>query len=46
MYDPSSNSTKLLHDFPVKAVDKYLNGLIGITLDPDFAHKQFYLFLL
>src|SRR6478609_7961179 len=44
MYDPASNSTKLLRDFPAKAVDKYLNGLIGITLDPDFATNNFIYF--
>lgn len=36
MYDPATQKTKLLRDFPAKAVDKYLNGLIGVTLDPDF----------
>ncbi len=35
VYLPSENTTRLLYHFPVKAVDKYLNGLIGITLDPD-----------
>lgn len=40
IYDPSSQKTKLLRDFPAKAVDKYLNGLIGITLDPDFKNNN------
>jgi cytochrome c len=37
VYSPATNSTRLLRDFPVKAVEKYLNGLIGVTLDPDFS---------
>lgn len=44
VYDPVSQSTKLLHDFPVKAVEKYLNGLLGITLDPDFSDNRFIYF--
>lgn len=44
MYDPKANQTKLLRKFPAKAVDKYLNGLIGITLDPDFTTNNFIYF--
>lgn len=44
MYDPVSNKTRLLRDFPVKAVEKYLNGLLGITLDPDFATNNYIYF--
>ncbi|MBO0933497.1 PQQ-dependent sugar dehydrogenase [Fibrella aquatilis] len=45
MYDPTTRKTRLLHDFPVKAVEKYLNGLLGITIDPDFArHPYLYFF--
>lgn len=44
VYDPASQSTKLLHDFPVKAVDKYLNGLLGMTIDPDFDKNNFLYF--
>lgn len=44
MYDPKSKTTKLLRDFPVKAVDKYLNGLIGVTLDPDFVSNSYIYF--
>ncbi|MEO6454317.1 MAG: ThuA domain-containing protein, partial [Ginsengibacter sp.] len=40
MYDPATQKTKLLRDFPAKAVDKYLNGLIGVTLDPDFKNNN------
>ena len=45
MYDPVTKKTRLLHDFPVKAVEKYLNGLLGMTIDPDFArHPYLYFF--
>lgn len=44
VYDPAIKKTKLLWDFPVKAVDKYLNGLIGVTLDPDFKQNNFIYF--
>lgn len=44
MYDPVARQTKLLYDFPVKAVEKYLNGLIGITLDPDFKQNNYIYF--
>jgi cytochrome c len=45
VYDPAKKKTRLLHDFPAKAVDKYLNGLIGVTLDPDFkTNRQLYVF--
>lgn len=44
VYDPAIKKTKLLRDFPVKAVDKYLNGLIGVTVDPDFAQNNFIYF--
>ena len=44
VYDPVAKQTKLLYNFPVKAVDKYLNGLIGITLDPEFHLNNFIYF--
>ncbi|MCW3082411.1 MAG: glycosyl hydrolase [Segetibacter sp.] len=44
MYDPVAKKTKLVRDFPVKAVEKYLNGLIGVTLDPDFKQNNFIYF--
>lgn len=44
MYDPVAKQTKLVYDFPVKAVEKYLNGLIGITLDPDFKQNNYIYF--
>ena len=44
VYEPAARKTRLLRDFPVKAVDKYLNGLIGITLDPDFDQNNFIYF--
>ncbi len=43
MYDPATRKTRVLRDFPVKAVEKYLNGLLGMTIDPDFA-KNHYLY--
>ena len=44
MYDPKTRKTRVLRDFPVKAVEKYLNGLLGMTIDPDFAHNNFLYF--
>ncbi len=44
MYDPKTRKTRLLHDFPVKAVEKYLNGLLGMTIDPDFARNNYLYF--
>ncbi len=44
VYEPTTKKTRLLHDFPVKAVDKYLNGLLGMTIDPNFAKNQFLYF--
>ncbi|MEO6915653.1 MAG: ThuA domain-containing protein, partial [Chitinophagaceae bacterium] len=44
VYDPRLKNTKLVRNFPAKAVDKYLNGLIGITLDPNFASNNYIYF--
>ncbi|HUR12534.1 MAG TPA: ThuA domain-containing protein, partial [Flavitalea sp.] len=44
VYEPVTKKTRLLREFPAKAVDKYLNGLIGITLDPDFGTNSFIYF--
>ncbi|TDQ09441.1 ThuA domain-containing protein [Pedobacter metabolipauper] len=45
VYNPASGKTTLVYKFPVKAVDKYLNGLLGMTIDPDFAvNNQLYFF--
>lgn len=44
VYEPSIKKTRLLYNFPAKAVDKYLNGLIGITLDPDFSQNNYIYF--
>lgn len=44
MYDPVQKRTRLLHDFPVKAVDKYLNGMLGMTIDPHFSQNHFLYF--
>ncbi|GAB3752828.1 PQQ-dependent sugar dehydrogenase [Spirosoma pomorum] len=44
VYEPTTRKTRLLHDFPVKAVDKYLNGLLGMTIDPDFSKNRYLYF--
>ncbi|MEO6150059.1 MAG: ThuA domain-containing protein, partial [Mucilaginibacter sp.] len=44
VYDPATKKTTLVYKFPVKAVDKYLNGLLGITIDPDFSSNNFIYF--
>ncbi|RYY11059.1 MAG: ThuA domain-containing protein, partial [Chitinophagaceae bacterium] len=44
VYDPKDKKTTLVYKFPVKAVDKYLNGLLGMTIDPDFATNNFLYF--
>src|SRR5690606_18856778 len=44
VYDPSTGATKLVYQFPVEAVDKYLNGLLGMTIDPDFAANNYLYF--
>ncbi|RYY34616.1 MAG: PKD domain-containing protein, partial [Sphingobacteriaceae bacterium] len=44
VYDPSTQKTTLVYKFPVKAVDKYLNGLLGMSIDPDFATNNFIYF--
>ncbi|GAB3949837.1 hypothetical protein GCM10028805_26830 [Spirosoma harenae] len=44
LYDPTSKKTRLLYDFPVKAVDKYLNGLLGMTIDPNFKQNHYLYF--
>ena len=43
-YDPANGKTKLVRKFPVTAVEKYLNGLLGITIDPDFDKNSFIYF--
>lgn len=44
VYDPTDGKTTLVYQFPVKAVDKYLNGLLGMTIDPDFATNSYLYF--
>ena len=44
VYDPKAKRTRLLYDFPVKAVDKYLNGLLGMTIDPQFGQNHYLYF--
>ncbi|MBC8154412.1 MAG: PQQ-dependent sugar dehydrogenase, partial [Bacteroidetes bacterium] len=44
VYEPATKKTRLLREFPVKAVEKYLNGLLGMTIDPDFAKNNYLYF--
>ena len=44
VYDPANGKTSLVRKFPVAAVDKYLNGLLGMTIDPDFDTNNFIYF--
>ncbi|MDR6564829.1 MULTISPECIES: PQQ-dependent sugar dehydrogenase [unclassified Arcicella] len=44
VYDPVQKKTRLLYDFPAKAVDKYLNGLLGMTIDPHFSQNHYLYF--
>lgn len=44
VFDPKAKKTRLLYDFPVKAVDKYLNGLLGMTIDPQFSQNHYLYF--
>nr|WP_068886910.1 ThuA domain-containing protein [Pedobacter panaciterrae] len=44
VYNPADSKTTLVYKFPVKAVDKYLNGLLGMTIDPDFATNNYLYF--
>ncbi|MBC7744617.1 MAG: PQQ-dependent sugar dehydrogenase, partial [Flavobacterium sp.] len=44
VYDPANGKTSLVRKFPVAAVDKYLNGLLGMTIDPDFGTNNFIYF--
>jgi cytochrome c len=44
VYNPADGKTTLVYKFPVKAVDKYLNGLLGMGIDPDFAVNNYLYF--
>ncbi|GAA4407595.1 hypothetical protein GCM10023187_28420 [Nibrella viscosa] len=44
MYDPRTRKNKMVYDFPVKAVEKYLNGLLGMTIDPNFSQNHYLYF--
>ncbi|MGN6618447.1 MAG: ThuA domain-containing protein [Ilyomonas sp.] len=45
-YDPKANATKLVYKFPVMPDSKqaFGNGLLGMTIDPDFATNKFIYF--
>jgi cytochrome c len=44
VYNPADKSTTLVRKFPVKAVEKVLQGMLGISLDPDFSTNNFIYF--
>jgi cytochrome c len=46
LYDPTTKNTKLVYKFPVLPDTKqaFGNGLLGLTIDPDFAHNNFIYF--
>jgi cytochrome c len=44
VYTPEDKKTTLVHKFPVSAVEKYLNGLLGMTIDPNFASTNYLYF--
>jgi cytochrome c len=44
VYTPSNKQTALVHKFDVKAVDKILQGMLGMTIDPDFATNNYIYF--
>jgi cytochrome c len=45
-YNPGANTTKLVHKFPVLLDTKQVsgNGLLGLTIDPDFETNKFIYF--
>ncbi len=45
-YDPAANATKLVYRFPVLLDTKEVsgNGLLGVTIDPDFATNKYIYF--
>ncbi|MFD2871819.1 PQQ-dependent sugar dehydrogenase [Mucilaginibacter ximonensis] len=44
VYTPATKQTALVHKFDVKAVDKILQGMLGMTIDPDFATNNYIYF--
>lgn len=36
LFDPETNATKVLHTFSVSTEGNYEDGMLGITIDPDF----------
>jgi cytochrome c len=43
-YNPINKQTTLVRKFPVKAVEKVLQGMLGLTIDPDFATNNYIYF--
>jgi cytochrome c len=44
VYNPADNKTTLVYKFPVKAVEKILQGMLGMTIDPNFATNNYIYF--
>ncbi|MCC8426304.1 PQQ-dependent sugar dehydrogenase [Mucilaginibacter sp. UR6-11] len=44
VYNPADNKTTLIYKFPVKAVEKILQGMLGMTIDPDFRTNNYIYF--
>ncbi|WP_214070939.1 PQQ-dependent sugar dehydrogenase [Mucilaginibacter sp. dw_454] len=44
VYTPSNKQTTLVRKFDVKAVDKILQGMLGMTIDPDFSTNSYIYF--
>lgn len=44
VYNPIGNKTTLVYKFPVKAVEKILQGMLGMTIDPNFSTNNYIYF--
>jgi len=44
VYTAADKKTTLVYKFPVKAVDKILQGMLGMTIDPDFKTNNYIYF--
>ncbi|MEO1212756.1 MAG: PQQ-dependent sugar dehydrogenase [Bacteroidota bacterium] len=41
LYDPTTEKTRLIHNFDVCTSGNYEDGLLGLTIDPDFARNRY-----
>ncbi|MEM8888539.1 MAG: PQQ-dependent sugar dehydrogenase [Bacteroidota bacterium] len=41
LYDPATEETRLIHNFDVCTSGNYEDGLLGLTIDPDFARNHY-----